>query len=147
MNNPCDNNATCDEVDGVSVTCTCLPGYIGSLCETREFMITSLCSRFSLYGGCTVLSYMYIHVHTMSCLCTCGKECDFTDNDRHTTTFFSALICELNNPCQNGGTCSEVDPGDTATCDCPTDYTGSNCETRKMFTLIVALCTCTCSCI
>ena len=56
-------------------------------------------------------------------------------------TLLLALICELNNPCQNGGTCSEVDPGDTATCDCPTDYTGSNCETRKMFPLIVAQCT------
>ena len=30
--------------------------------------------------------------------------------------------------CDNGGTCLEED-GDTASCNCPTDYTGATCQT------------------
>ena len=36
----------------------------------------------------------------------------------------------LNDPCENGGTCTELD-GITADCACAEGYTGSQCETRK----------------
>ena len=41
------------------------------------------------------------------------------------------LFCEPMSPCQNGGTCNEVGPGDGYMCDCPQDYTGTDCETRR----------------
>ncbi len=39
-----------------------------------------------------------------------------------------ALPCILNNPCQNGATCTNDNIGGY-TCECATGYTGTNCDT------------------
>ena len=43
---------------------------------------------------------------------------------------FLALTCVLSVPCENGGTCQDLDGGNF-TCECAEGYTGSTCETRK----------------
>ena len=42
--NPCQNGATCAEVDGIDVDCTCAEGYTGSVCETGMIFMRFLCN-------------------------------------------------------------------------------------------------------
>ena len=44
--------------------------------------------------------------------------------------YFLELMC-ASDPCQNGATCDEVDPGDLYTCTCTAQFTGTNCEIRN----------------
>jgi hypothetical protein len=39
----------------------------------------------------------------------------------------------MNNPCLNGGTCQSSDDGLTYVCNCPTGYSGLNCQTCKIY--------------
>ena len=34
FSSPCENGATCTELDGAGFECACVPGYTGTLCET-----------------------------------------------------------------------------------------------------------------
>ena len=47
--NPCQNDATCAEVDGIDVDCTCAEGYTGSVCETGMIFMRFLCNVRSLW--------------------------------------------------------------------------------------------------
>ena len=48
--------------------------------------------------------------------------------------FCTELFC-VSSPCENNGTCSEVD-GDDYDCTCLPGYTDKNCETGKSYTII-----------
>ena len=108
---PCQNQATCQELDSESFECMCLPGYSGALCENDiDECLTEPCQN----GGTCFDS-----INTFSCDCP---------------PVFSGPTCEVQvifcsqGTCQNGGTCFEAENG--FLCSCPLGYTGDTCETN-----------------
>ena len=71
LNDPCNNNATCREAhDSATATCSCLPGYTESLCETRAF-IKFLC--FFIVGPSRLFCTYTVHcVQTGTCIVKSG---------------------------------------------------------------------------
>lgn len=130
--NLCLNGGECISVeqDGTpAFECNCVGPYRGNLCQIFDPCVDSPCSN---NGTCvadntTVLGYQ----------CSCispflGYQCMYLD------------LCLLNQPCLNGGTCSNnlpslTDvltsedgslPDQTSTCLCSPEFTGGQCETE-----------------
>ncbi|XP_018420048.1 PREDICTED: protein crumbs homolog 1 [Nanorana parkeri] len=129
---PCQNNATCIE-DSVSFKCLCWPGYTGPLCETDVHKCKSQPCKFGM--ECVELPWFNGSVRDTrdeeqfsGYICKCGRglsgvHCEQDINE-----------CE-SNPCQNGGTCENLNG--TYTCHCPTIkdprghyYGGSDCTEK-----------------
>ncbi|XP_064457665.1 protein crumbs-like [Ornithodoros turicata] len=113
----CQNGGTCQEDHlGNSTSCSCLPKYMGPLCET--FFENIHCDPNPCQNGGSCVSNH--QTRSYSCNCPSG---------------FAGLRCELNinecqsSPCKNNGSCT--DEVDGYSCDCHgTGYTGHNCETN-----------------
>jgi len=108
LSNPCQNNASC--VDGkYSYTCTCLPGYSGTHCETD--------SNECLSNPCQNSATCVDGQNSYICICLPGY------TDTHCETDINEC---LSNPCQNSATC--VDGQNSYTCICLPANTGTYCE-------------------
>lgn len=51
-----------------------------------------------------------------------------------------ADLC-LSTPCKNSGTCKTANHSSTYYCDCPSGFTGSNCELSEYFLKIMPIST------
>ena len=89
----------------VFTRCECTPQFSGARCEICEFIIWH-CKGFRLFVA--HLDYLFVHSNEML------------------ATFLFHLAACAGRPCQNGGTCSDLDG-----CDCTPGWTGPGCETRK----------------
>ena len=69
--NPCQNGATCAEVDGIDVDCTCAEGYTGSVCETGMIFMRFLCNVRNLWklSYCLVVSQRTILAYSDGVTC------------------------------------------------------------------------------
>ncbi|XP_078574895.1 uncharacterized protein LOC144861071 [Branchiostoma floridae x Branchiostoma japonicum] len=144
---PCQNGATCQ--DGVnSFTCQCVPGYVGTLCETD----IDECSSAPCQNGATcqdgVISFTCHCVpgftgtlcetdidECSSAPCQNGAPCQDGVNNFtcQCAPGFTGTLCESDidecssAPCQNGATCQ--DGVNSFTCQCVPGFTGTHCET------------------
>ncbi|VDI70405.1 Notch, partial [Mytilus galloprovincialis] len=130
--NPCENGGSCtDNVNGY--TCTCVPGYIGTNCQTD--MSRLICSGRNINECASSPWYSDINCQTVN------------DDFRYVPYVFYIhgvrnvfVALELNelcrtvhinecdsHPCQNGGTC--IDQVNAYMCTCDLGYTGVNCQT------------------
>ncbi|KAM9316905.1 protein delta homolog 2 [Gastrophryne carolinensis] len=108
---PCQNGGTCLDDGGFAdaLTCRCLAGYVGQLCETD----VDDCLMRPCANGATCLD----GVNRFSCQCPAG---------------FQGRFCTVNiddcagRPCQNGGRCFDR-VGDYE-CYCPVGFSGKSCE-------------------
>ena len=54
-----------------------------------------------------------------------------SNNDNHYVSYISDIDeCEIDNPCQNNGTCTNIDGSYTCNCD-NTGYEGTDCHNGK----------------
>jgi len=103
---PCENGSTCENTAG-GYACTCVPGYVGTDCETE---IDECASNPCVYGQCLDGINSYI------CQCTpgwTGEYCDIEIDE-----------CE-SNPCVNGQCVDQVNMYE---CQCEPGWTGTNCD-------------------
>ncbi|WP_437522135.1 calcium-binding EGF-like domain-containing protein [Sorangium sp. So ce726] len=104
---PCQNGSTCTS-SASGYTCTCVPGYTGTNCETE---IDECASDPCVHGQCLDAVNGYV------CECEPG---------------YAGTNCETNiddcasNPCVHG-TC--VDGLNSFTCECDSGYSGTLCDT------------------
>ena len=109
LNDPCENGGTCSEVDGFNASCACADGYTGSLCETRKKLTPFLFTFLKSCGSAQIV---------------------FCENVFVKDVFWcSALVCTLNDPCQNNATCIEIGDGVNVNCSCLDGYTDPLCQT------------------
>ena len=109
---PCHHNGTC--IDSInSFSCQCMPGWIGTKCETSK--------QIRYINANTIKSVIYAEVEIVIQL-----------------EHFPYLILDVcqSNPCQNNGTCAEVI--NSFTCQCMPGWTGTKCETGKQICCINA---------
>ncbi|XP_011155251.1 protein crumbs isoform X1 [Harpegnathos saltator] len=116
-NEPCKNDATCADVadprTGNNYTCTCVPGYEGSVCDT-PYCIGGKCQNG---GRC---DFLYQAPKCTCALGYAGLYCEINVDD-------CASDSEGNVPCKNDGKC--YDGVNSFTCDCQgTGYTGPDCS-------------------
>lgn len=119
----CDENATCVSTPG-GFECRCNDGFSGSGTSCAELLCqTNLCQN----GG--------------QCVQVGDQEaCSCADDDNDSQPDYVGDLCETpiqncpifatpsNNPCENGGVCTNTAAG--LTCDCAaTGYTGDRCDT------------------
>ncbi|XP_016838846.1 protein crumbs isoform X2 [Nasonia vitripennis] len=114
---PCRNGSSCADVvntkTGDNFTCTCMPGYEGTLCDTPYCM-----NRKCQNDGKCVFLYQ-----PPQCSCPQG----FTGLYCETNIDDCAPDLEGNVPCKNDGKCH--DGINNYTCDCTsTGYTGPDCS-------------------
>ncbi|XP_020279664.1 protein crumbs isoform X2 [Pseudomyrmex gracilis] len=113
QNGPCRNGGTCNEDARGDFSCSCKPGFTGSLCESQ--LGVRLCEQNPCRndGVC-------IAITDSEYKCECqpgwtGKNCETNINE-----------C-ASNPCKNDGIC--IDGINNYTCRCDrTGYEGANCE-------------------
>ncbi|CAL1594873.1 unnamed protein product [Knipowitschia caucasica] len=129
--NLCDNGGTCVKAAGSEFICICPDEYTGDKCTEKE---TGPCiPNPCLNGGqCELVSErrrgdVFSHYY-----CECppeatGENCNtrIPPPPLFNTQGFSVCIDQ---PCLNGGTCSELN-GDLL-CSCPSPYVGNRCEQR-----------------
>ncbi|CAF1209171.1 unnamed protein product [Rotaria sp. Silwood1] len=106
--NPCQNNGICT-ASGTSAVCTCVTGFTGQRCETRDACNPNPC----LNGGTCIPNGF----GGFTCQCPPG---------------FSGQRCEdqdgcVSQPCKNNGVCVSSGGG-AYTCQCPTGFEGQNCD-------------------
>uniref|UniRef100_A0A8B9TR66 Sushi, nidogen and EGF like domains 1 n=1 Tax=Anas platyrhynchos TaxID=8839 RepID=A0A8B9TR66_ANAPL len=143
LSHPCQNGATC--INGVnSFSCQCLPGFRGASCETEELPCeTKVCQNG---GTCQEAN------GTAACMCQpgyAGGDCETggrwwqdrrpqwwgQGRGRLQPTPLLVLPCGprvpgacLSSPCQNGGSCLELEQG--YACDCQEGYGGQDCRDK-----------------
>ncbi|KAL9987869.1 hypothetical protein ACROYT_G002244 [Oculina patagonica] len=105
-NNPCQNGASCVELQG-SYRCDCTSGFSGTNCEID----INECTNTPCKNGATC-----VNLREVIAVCDPDSEILRTDVDECT-----------NNPCKNGATCVNLDG--SYRCDCKSGYSGNNCET------------------
>ncbi|XP_063984158.1 protein crumbs isoform X2 [Diachasmimorpha longicaudata] len=115
-NHPCKNGSSCSDIvnkkTGDNFTCTCMPGYEGTLCED-PYCVVKKCQNG---GRC---DFLY---QAPQCTCPLG----FTGHYCETNIDDCATDSEGNVPCQNYGMC--IDGINSFTCNCSgTGYTGVDC--------------------
>ncbi len=126
-----------------TVECRCLPGFTGSLCQTAS--TSGVCSLVVCQNGgvCVVTSS-----NTAQCQCRTGftgSVCQTPTSTTNPCTFFTCLngkykliyrdsfnIFLLKWMHYKGGVCV-VTSSNTAQCNCPTGFTGLNCQTSNNF--------------
>ncbi|XP_015514876.1 protein crumbs isoform X6 [Neodiprion lecontei] len=111
--NPCQNGGSCTEDSRGNYSCTCIPGFTGTLCDSQ--LGVSLCERNPCENDGTCYN---VADGEYKCECSSGwtgKNCEININE-----------C-ASNPCKHGGTCTDSINNYTCRCD-RTGYRGINCE-------------------
>ncbi|XP_031563600.1 uncharacterized protein LOC116299106 [Actinia tenebrosa] len=108
---PCLNGAACTVTSSSNFSCTCTPGFMGSLCD----QVITPCTSMPCFNGATCV---VTSPSNFSCNCKpgfTGSRCD------EVVTPCTSM------PCKNGATCS-VTSSSTFSCNCVFGFTGSQCE-------------------
>ncbi|KAL5005791.1 hypothetical protein ScPMuIL_016949 [Solemya velum] len=142
---PCLNGGTCltgNQID--NVTCHCVYGYSGPMCETQNHPCAEHCQNG---GTCTY------NAGSLSCdcppiygglrceRCKCGvngtcrsstEQCDC--DDMHKGILCTESICD--NYCFNGGKCincskTQIHTGECSSCSCSPGYAGTRCQQAR----------------
>ncbi|XP_070552443.1 adhesion G protein-coupled receptor L4-like [Ptychodera flava] len=117
---PCLNNATCTN-QHLDFTCTCMPGFVGVLCEID----VDECENYPCKNGAVCLD----GVNAYSCLCVpgySGNDCEIDIDE-----------CAVDPPpCENNGTC--IDEINGFSCHCTADYKGPTCSTLSSIPMCLA---------
>ncbi|XP_053381259.1 protein crumbs homolog 1-like [Mercenaria mercenaria] len=112
--NPCKNNAVCEDIHNGGYECYCSPGYYGNYCEKEIDECRS--------SPCMDTATCQDEVNGYICRCPLGKsgihcEVDVTDG------------C-VSEPCMNGGTCVDIGDNGQYSCTCVPGFEGVNCQTN-----------------
>ncbi|CAF3378373.1 unnamed protein product [Rotaria socialis] len=159
--NPCDNGGICTEIFPNTINCTCLPGFVGSLCSYPDVTTTispnQPCSVNPCVNGGACLN---VPGGGFRCVCRTGYTgilCDISGSLRlreieiETSLVYNSFFKDIStnpccavvlapaapnqcqpNPCQNGGTCY-LRPGSFG-CSCPVGFSGVCCEINLVAT-------------
>ena len=120
ITNPCQNNATCYEVEAdynnlqFGQYCYCLPYTTGEFCESQY----DPCDDVECHNGGSCWSHFVTGEYYTECQCAdgyTGQDCS-TDIDE----------CSENDLCKNGAECTNF-PG-SFHCNCTSGFTGDHCQ-------------------
>ena len=107
----CQNGGFCRSIsETASTTCDCPEGYTGDLCQED---VNECSNEPCLHAGTCVNTE-----GSFTCQCKSGwtgQRCEENSN-----------VCEVDNPCENGATCVDVEVGGYK-CNCLPGYTGDLC--------------------
>ena len=96
--NPCQNNATCDDLIG-RYLCTCTEDFVGINCEKPR--VVTCANQPCLRGNCSDLFDPVTELaNNFTCHCPFGYEGTACDKEID--------YCEKLEPCQNSATCESV---------------------------------------
>eukprot|EP01065_Artemidia_motanka_P041243 TRINITY_DN5312_c0_g1_i1.p1 TRINITY_DN5312_c0_g1~~TRINITY_DN5312_c0_g1_i1.p1 ORF type:complete len:3109 (+),score=985.10 TRINITY_DN5312_c0_g1_i1:86-9412(+) len=116
---PCENGGICTDLPGAGgYSCTCPDGYVGSRCETD----VNECDPNPCHAAGTDTAGCIDKVNDFVCVCKSGW--------KGKTCQVNVDACAPNNPCVNGGVCTDLASGHGFSCDCgdPAKWTGELCE-------------------
>ncbi|XP_067687305.1 protein crumbs-like isoform X2 [Haliotis asinina] len=104
----CENNGTC-MAGPTNATCNCTDGWLGPLCQSRDYCLTAVCKNS---GVCILGTSNY------TCNCTSGWTGWLCDED--------VDDCQ-SQPCKNNGSCTDGGTNNF-TCSCSQGWLGPTCE-------------------
>jgi len=133
MSSDCNEQGTC-VMTAFNGTCYCNTGYFGEGCEFSNPCIlnSTSCSTPFVCSNTTTFDPVY-GLNTNGFVCTCpdgfyGNACQYEN------------VCLTQQPCQNGGACSNTIDSSSYTCNCLDGFSGTNCQTVPyMFTTLMPL--------
>ncbi|XP_043235182.1 fibrillin-2-like [Amphibalanus amphitrite] len=122
---PCQNGATCRRRPGTSFSCLCPPAWSGRLCQLARDPCPSQRDVCGAGFNCT-----RSEASPAGFTCQCRRRPGWARISASNPQCHIQDICQADNPCANGGTCTSR--GGTAfECACPPAWQGERCTEER----------------
>ncbi|XP_077866935.1 EGF-like repeat and discoidin I-like domain-containing protein 3 [Saccoglossus kowalevskii] len=114
--NPCQNGALCDDSGGI-ITCSCVVGFAGEYCDYQDPCVNANNPNYTpCQNGGTCQVVVSTNGVNFECICPIGFSATLCESPE-------ANICEIEQPCNNGGACILITLQDYI-CQCAEGYIG-----------------------